>query len=198
MVLRSGTIVFNCHSFINRIQTCFFTLATTILPIQKPTAMFHVSIQSKLHFGYVLLLLHTSTTVKLASMLAMSILISGMIPYTHGLHVLWDGVLMSPQVCLAQLVLGTGPGNLLVVQVWTAKMGRFGSIPVQTPDMLPLGGPVLDPYLSTLGMCWLWLDLLVPIYGSAFWVSLFIGKFRSTTVIHEILTFIPHWLCSMY
>jgi len=69
------------------------------------------------------------------------------------------------------LVLATGPGNPPAVRVLTAKTGRFGSRPVQKPDPLTLGGPNPVPYPSTRGFRRVWLDLSVPISGSAFRVS---------------------------
>jgi len=69
------------------------------------------------------------------------------------------------------LVLATGPGNLPVVRIWTAKMGRFVSRPVQKPDLLHLAGPNPDLGLSTHGFCRVGLDPSVPISCSAFQVS---------------------------
>ena len=43
------------------------------------------------------------------------------------------------------IVLPTGPGNPPAVRVWTAKMGHFGSRPVQKPDPLTLCGSKPDP-----------------------------------------------------
>jgi hypothetical protein len=71
----------------------------------------------------------------------------------------------------ARVVLATGPGNAPAVRVWTAKTGQFGSRFVQQPDPLTLGGPNPDPYPSTRGFRQVWLDLSVPISGSAFRVS---------------------------
>ena len=70
-----------------------------------------------------------------------------------------------------RLVLATGPGKPPVVQVWTAKTGRFGSRTVQKPDPLSLGGPNPDQYPSTCGFRRVWLDPSVPISDSAFRVS---------------------------
>jgi len=70
-----------------------------------------------------------------------------------------------------QLVLATGPGNPPAVRVWAAKTGRCGSRTVQKPDPLTLGVPNPDPYVSTRGLCRVWVDLSVPISGSAFRVS---------------------------
>jgi len=86
------------------------------------------------------------------------------------------------------LVLATGPGNPPAVWVWPAKMGRFGSRTVQKSDPLSLGGPNPDPYPSTGGFCRDWLDPLVPMSGSAFWVFLFMVAFRYPTVSCKILT----------
>jgi len=68
-------------------------------------------------------------------------------------------------------VLATGPGKPPAVRVQTAKTGSFGSRPVQNHDPLTLGRPILDPYPSTRGFCWVWPDPSVEISGSAFWVS---------------------------
>jgi len=69
------------------------------------------------------------------------------------------------------VVLATGRGNLPAVRVWTTKTGRFSSRTVQKHDPQTLGGPNLDPYPSTHGFRRVWLDLSVPISGSAFRVS---------------------------
>jgi len=69
------------------------------------------------------------------------------------------------------IVLATRPGNPPAAWVWTAKTGRFGSRPVQKPEPLTLCGLYTDPYSSTLGFHRIWLDLSVPISGSAFLVS---------------------------
>jgi len=71
----------------------------------------------------------------------------------------------------AHIVLATGPGNPAAVRVWTAKTGRFGSRTVKKLDPQTLGGPNPDPYPSTRGFRRVWLDLSVPISGSAFRVS---------------------------
>jgi len=70
-------------------------------------------------------------------------------------------------------VLATGPGNPPAVRVWPAKTGRFGSRPVQKPDLLRLGRPTPDPYPSTRGFCRVWLDPSVTMSGSAFRVFQF-------------------------
>ena len=72
---------------------------------------------------------------------------------------------------MTAVVLATCPGNLPAVRVWTAKTGRFGSRPVQKPDLLTLGRPNPDRYPSTRRFRWVWRDLSVPISGSAFRVS---------------------------
>jgi len=69
------------------------------------------------------------------------------------------------------LVLATVPGNPPAVQVWTTKTGRFGSRTIKKPNPQTLGGPNPDPYLSTRGLRWIWLDPSIPISGSAFRVS---------------------------
>jgi len=69
------------------------------------------------------------------------------------------------------VVLATGPGNPPAFRFRTAKTGRFGSRLDQKPDPLTCGEPNPDPYLSTRGFSRVWLDLSVPISGSAFQVS---------------------------
>ena len=87
-------------------------------------------------------------------------------------------------------VLATGTGNLPAVPVRTAKMGDFGSTPVQKPDPLLLGGPHPAPYLSTCGFRWFWLDRLVPNSGSVFQGSLYIFAFRYANVHCKIWTLV--------
>jgi len=72
---------------------------------------------------------------------------------------------------LLWLVLATGPGNPPVVQVWTAKTGRFGSRPGQKLDPLTLGEPNPDLYPSTRTFHQVWLDPSVPISSAAFRLS---------------------------
>jgi hypothetical protein len=96
------------------------------------------------------------------------------------------------------IVLATGPGNLPVVWVWTAKTGRFGSRTVQKPYLLHLGRPNPDLYLSTRGFGRVWLDPSVLISGCAFRVSLFIVAFRYATVKSKILTMVRSELFRMY
>jgi hypothetical protein len=66
------------------------------------------------------------------------------------------------------VVLATGQGL-----DW--KTDRCGSRPVQNPDPLTLGGANQDPYMSTRGLCKVWLDPSVPISGSASPVSHFVS-----------------------
>jgi hypothetical protein len=70
-----------------------------------------------------------------------------------------------------QVVLATGPGNPPAVRVWNATMGRFGSWPVQKPDLQTFGRPIPCPYLSTHGFRRVWADPSVAISGCAFRVS---------------------------
>jgi hypothetical protein len=72
---------------------------------------------------------------------------------------------------ILSVVLATGLDNLLAVRVWTAKTSRLGSRPVENPDPLTVGRPNPDPCPSTRGICRVWLDLSVPISGSAFRVA---------------------------
>jgi len=82
----------------------------------------------------------------------------------------WDGHRQVDQE-RTELGLPMGPSNPPAVRVWTTNMGQFDSRPIQTPNPLNLGGPIPDPYLWTRGSLWDWLDLSVPITGSAFRVS---------------------------
>jgi hypothetical protein len=72
---------------------------------------------------------------------------------------------------IARLVIATGLGDQPAVRIWTTETGQFGSRPVQKPNLLTLGRPNLDPYLSTHGFHRILLDLSVPIPGSALLVS---------------------------
>jgi len=71
---------------------------------------------------------------------------------------------------LLQVVLATGLGNLTDIRIQTARMGQFGSRPIQNPVPQLLGRPSLDPHLLTRGFCWLRLDPSVPISDSGQWV----------------------------
>ena len=90
------------------------------------------------------------------------------------------------------VVLATGPGNPPVVRVRTGKTVLFCSRTVQKPDPQRLGRPNPDPYPSTRGFCWVWLDPSVPIAGSVFQVFLLMVAFRYPTVNRKILTFAHH------
>lgn len=68
--------------------------------------------------------------------------------------------------------LETGPGNLPEVQFWKLKTVSFNSRPIQYPDLWLHGVSNLDPYLSTHGICQVWLHHSVTISCSAFLVSL--------------------------
>ena len=70
-----------------------------------------------------------------------------------------------------RLVLAMGPGNPPAVQVWTRKMGQFGSRPVQKPDPLMPDGPNPDRYPSTRRSPRVRLDPSALISSSVFWVS---------------------------
>jgi len=96
------------------------------------------------------------------------------------------------------LVLATGRGNLPAVRVRTAKMFRFGSNPIQKPDLLHRGGPNPDPYPSTRGFCRVWLDPLVPISGSSIRVILFMVAFRYPIANRKILTLVDRCPFLMY
>ena len=80
------------------------------------------------------------------------------------------------------------PGNLPAGQVQTAKTFQFSSRPIQKHNPLPLGGPNPYPSPASYGFCWVRLDPLVPIPGSAFHVVLFIVTFRYHTVNCKIFT----------
>jgi len=95
------------------------------------------------------------------------------------------------------VVLATGPGNLPAVWVWTARMGQFGSRPVQKPDQQLLGTPNQEPYPSTCRLCWVWLDASVPITGSGYLVCIWMVALRYPTVNRNILTLGRHCSCSM-
>ena len=95
-------------------------------------------------------------------------------------------------------MLPTGPGNPPEVWVLPTKTDRFGSLPIQKPDTLILGGPNSDPYPSTRGLCHDWRDLSGPISVSAFCVFLFMVAFIYPTVNCTILTLVYHWLFEMY
>jgi len=96
------------------------------------------------------------------------------------------------------VVLGMCQGNPPAVWVWTGKTGRFGSRPVQKPDLQPLGGTNLYPKPSTCGICRIWLDLSVPISGSSFRVFLFMVASRYPTVMCTILALVHHCLYLFY
>ena len=91
-----------------------------------------------------------------------------------------------------------GPGNVPAVWVRTAKMGQFRSRIKQTPDTLPLGGPIPDPCLPTHEVRQVQLDASVPISGSGFRVVLFMVAFRYPTVNGKILTLVCRCLVLMY
>jgi len=94
----------------------------------------------------------------------------------------------------APLVLATGLGNLPAVRVWTGKTVRFGSRPVEQPDLELLGRPNPYPYPSTRGFCRVWLDPSVPVSGSPFRVFLFMATVRYVTVMCNILTLVHYSL----
>ena len=96
------------------------------------------------------------------------------------------------------VVLATGPGNLPAVRVWTGKMVRFGSRPIQKPNPQLLDGAHPDPYPSTWGFCRVWLDPSVPVSGSGFRVFLFMVAIRYPTVLCKILTLLHHCLYLFY
>ena len=75
-------------------------------------------------------------------------------------------------------MLGTGPGDLPAVRVWTGNLVWFGSKTVQQPDPQLLGGANPAPYPSTHGSPQVWLDLSGPISGFALRVVLFMVAFR--------------------
>lgn len=79
---------------------------------------------------------------------------------------------------------------LAAVQVWPARTGRFGFRPGQQPDPLSLGGTNLDPYLSSRGVCPVWLDQSVTMSGSAFRVFRFLVALRYSTVNCKIFTLV--------
>jgi hypothetical protein len=103
-----------------------------------------------------------------------------------------------PEWSPGQIVLGTGPGNLPTVRVWTANTGRIDSRPIPKPDQLPLGRPNLDPCLSTHRFCQVLRDVSVPISCFGFWVSLFIITFKYATFKCLILTLVYSLLFWMY
>jgi len=77
-------------------------------------------------------------------------------------------------------------------------MDYFGSRPIKQPDPLPLGRPILDTYLPTRSSASIWVDLLLPISSSVFWVSLFRVAFRYATVKYKVLTLVHRRLFWMY
>jgi hypothetical protein len=92
------------------------------------------------------------------------------------------------------LVLATGPGNPQEVRVWTAKTGWLGSRPGQKPHTITIGGTNPDPHRSTHRFHRVWLDLSVPIAGSAFRVSHLLSQ-------SEMLLWIIrywHWYCTLH
>jgi len=100
--------------------------------------------------------------------------------------------------CMLYLVLAMGPSDLPVARAWTTNTGLCRPRPVQKPDLLCFGRPNPDQHPCTPGFWRVWLDLSVPISGSAFWVSLFIVAFRYATVNRELWTLVHHCLMSIY
>jgi len=98
----------------------------------------------------------------------------------------YDQDLSPRSSCWTQIVLSTSPGNLPAVRVWSSRMSRFGSRPVQKPDPMPLGGSTPDPYLSTCTFYRVWIHPSVPISGSAFRVS------HVRSPLHMLLEFIQY------
>jgi len=97
-----------------------------------------------------------------------------------------------------RLVLTMSPGSTQAVRVWTSKTVWFGSSTVQKPDRLRLAGPSRYPYLSTVGLGWVWLDPLFPISSSHFQVFLFMVTFRYPAVKCKIETLVHCYLCLLY
>ena len=85
------------------------------------------------------------------------------------------------------VVLATGPGKRQAVQVRIPKMVWFGTNPIQNLNPLHLGGPNPDPYPSTCGFCFVWLDGSGPISGSGIRVFQFMVALRYTIADRKIL-----------
>jgi len=103
-----------------------------------------------------------------------------------------------PYSCLYCLVFVMGPADPPVVQVWTAKTGGLGSGPIQKSNLMTLGGPNLDLYMSTCVFHWVWLDPSVSIFSSAFQVSHSVLHSDMLTVNHNILPPVHHSTFVMY
>lgn len=92
------------------------------------------------------------------------------------------------QVCFGvHLLLATCLGKLPAVRVKTTHMIRVGSRTVQIPDMLHLGGSILDSSTPSWGFGRVWLDPSVPISDSGFRVLLFVVAFIYPSANRKIL-----------
>jgi len=80
------------------------------------------------------------------------------------------------------LFLATGVDNPPADWVWTVKTDQNDSRPDQIPNPPHLRGLNPDLYPSTCGICLVWLDTSIPIFGSVFRVFLFMVAFRYPTV----------------
>ena len=94
----------------------------------------------------------------------------------------------------SNLVLATDQGNRPAFWVTSTKMNLFGPRPVQKPGPLPVGGPHRNPYPASGGFRRDWLEMYVPISGSAFRVFLFMVSFRGSAVDPKILILVCHCL----
>jgi len=88
-----------------------------------------------------------------------------------------------------RVVLATDPGTRPAVRIWTRKMVRFGSRPVQIPDWELLGGANPYPYPSTSRFYQIWLDPSVVVSGSPFRVFLFMVTVIYVTVYVQNINF---------
>ena len=95
----------------------------------------------------------------------------------------WNETAVSTSRVL-HLVLATVPGKQQPVRVSIAKMGQFGSRPVQRPDKLTPRGPDPVPYPSTPWFRRVWLDTSLPITGGSFQVS---HLYRHSDMLHLIV-----------
>jgi len=111
------------------------------------------------------------------------------------LHAISLESILGPWICLWWIVIATGLGNPPAVRICTGSSVLFGSITVQKPDQLPLGGPSLYLCQSTYWFWRVWLDLSVPISGSSIWVVLFMVAFRYPILQWKSLTLVRHCLC---
>jgi len=96
----------------------------------------------------------------------------------------------NPSVFITTASVSNGSGYPASGPGLACKHRSVGSRPVQKPDPWSLGGAIPDLHPSNCGFCRVWLNLSLPMSGSAFRVFLFMVAFRYATVHCKILTFV--------